>query len=390
MEQLSGDSIEVTRINGSTQRGGWECEFDSLSDTDIVEVNQRVALLWKGAFGGDYGPLRTAFDGYVLPSQIDFDLVASRAKFIASTCYGFLSRGWLQGLGLADTGADARVQYHQWDSVTGGGVRMDLGRIIQHILGYYDDIGVPPATNPDWVAHTNLVHHPVQSPHGIITLDNVETTPFDAAAHPDGTMRVDIINIRETNNLWSRLQDIARMEFFNLYFDKSNTLHYEKHPMFQSVVPAPVMEFDENFAAAPPVLTPRASEQYKQVRLRALTDEGDVLLSEYPASPTFVYGRVDPPISRLRCNSQDMLDEWARIIYLYKNRDYAIKWTAPGLCGLLFEMLDRVEITYAGTDANGVHIDWDKKKFWIQDITATPIPGTFSGTSEFLLEAESA
>jgi hypothetical protein len=110
----------------------------------------------------------------------------------------------------------------------------------------------------------------------------------------------------------------------------------------------------------------------------------DAAIIAPPANP--VYARkIDR--SRLRCNDQGTLNEWARRQWNFENRPYSVKWTAPGLCGLLFELLDRVQITYTGTDANGVHIDWDEEKFWIHEITVSPGEG-FSGTSEFILEAE--
>ena len=61
--------------------------------------------------------------------------------------------------------------------------------------------------------------------------------------------------------------------------------------------------------------------------------------------------------------------------------------TAAGLVGLMFELWDRVQITYTGTTQNGVHIDWTAKKFWIRDITVTP-DSPFTGLSTFTLEAE--
>lgn len=387
MEDIT-DSVSITRINGSLDRGGWQCDFVAWGDTDVVEVNQQVNVTWRGGFGGPLGSPRTAFKGYVLPTRIQFDRATSRAEFIAQTSDGYLRRGWLQGLGLADTGTDARDHYHQWDSVTGGGggVRMTLGRIVQHILGYYDNIGVPPATNPDWVAHTNLVYHPTQNPNGWISLDNVETTPFDASLNPDGTMRVNRINIQETDNLWTRLVEIADMEFFVIYFDKTDTLYYMKHPMYQSDLPTAVMTFDQDFIVTPPSVELRLSEQVRQVHLAAVTDDGDTMHSKYPASPTHVYGKTSD-LLRLRCNDQDELDEWAERYYLWLNRDCTVTWTAPGLCGLLFEILDRVQITYTGTTANGVDIDWTEKKFWIHEIDVRPGIG-FSGQSTFTLEAE--
>lgn len=387
MEDIS-DNITITRINGSLSRGGWQCDFTSMGDTDIVATNQEITVMWRGGFGGPLGLPRTAFKGYVLPTRFQFDRATSHADFIAQTSDGYLRRGWLQGLGLADVNGPPaqRAHYHQWDSWTGGGVRMTLGRVIQHILGYYDNIGAPPVTNPDWVAHANLVFHATQNPNGWISLDHVETTPFDSILNPDGTMRVDRINIQETDNLWSRLTEIAEMEFFVIYFDKTDTLYYTKHPMYRAVVPNPVMTFDQDFCVVPPTVEWRSSEQVRQVHLAAVTDVGATMHSKRPFSPTYVYGKT-ADLLRLRCNDQNELDEWAQRYYLWLNRDCTVTWVAPGLCGLLFEILDRVQITYSGTTANGVHINWTEKKFWIHEIDVRPGIG-FSGQSVFTLEAE--
>jgi hypothetical protein len=311
--------------------------------------------------------------------------VSGEAEYTAETSDGFLRRGGLQGIGFADTAADPRDHYHQFDSVTGGGERMTMGRIVRHILGYYDTLGAPPGTNPDWVAHWNGVHHPTQNPHGWITLDNVETTPFNIITNPDGTQRVDRYIVRETDNLWSRLQEIATNEFFYIYFDKTDTLYYTKHPMYLNVIPAVVMDFDEDCILAPFVAEPRDTMGVPQVKLHAVTDAGGTLHAEYPASHNHIYGA--PEISRIRCNYQNELDEWCERHYLWLNRDYTVRMSVPGLMGLLFDIWDRVSITYTGTTANGIDIDWTEKKFWISEIVVTPSAG-FTGTTAFVLEAE--
>ena len=231
-----------------------------------------------------------------------------------------------------------------------------------------------------------MVHHATENPHGWIDLSGVETTPFDDPDNLDGTMAVQRYTVRETNNLWSRIVEIARNEFFVAYFDKTDMFHYVRHPMYQQTLPTPVMTFDENFCLTPPIVEDRASQQVRQVRLHAVTDTGLTLHAPHPPSPTHVYGKVEE-VSRIRCNAQTTLEHWAETYYSYLNRDYTVRWSAPGLCGLLFEILDRVQITYSDTTENGVHVEWDKKKFWITDITVMPDEG-FSGRTEFILEAE--
>lgn len=384
------EDLQVTQINANLERGGWQANLQVMNDTDLLEPYHFIQLYWRGMFGSeDPTSGMVGFQGHVLPLQFTFDHSGSLATYVASTTDQILKRGWLQGIHFIDMGVGARAHYHQFDNTTGAPTeRGTMGRIVRHILGYYDELGNPPATNPDWVAHTNLVYHATQNPHGWITLDNVMMEPFDAVANPEGSMRVDHYIVRETNDLWTTIQTIAKNEFFVAYFDKLNNFWYCRHPMYQSTLPNPVMTFDEDFSVGKPVVYPRnvGLGMVRQVRLGAVEDDGSTLRSNYPASPTYVYGQKDE-IFTLRCNDQDTLDEWARTLYLYDNRDYTVHWYAPGVCGLLFELLDRVEVTYTGTTANGVHVDWTEKKFWIHDITIVPSEG-FGGITRFILEAE--
>jgi len=251
---------------------------------------------------------------------------------------------------------------------------MRMGKLVKHILGYYDQCN--DLDSPHWIAHTNFVRH-AENSHGWISLDNVDTV---------NSCKVSRYIVRETNNLWSRLREIARNEFYELVFDKTDTLFYQPHPMYGVALPTPVMTFDESFAITPPQVQYRDVDAIRRVKLHAVTDEGDTMHSKYPDGPTVYYGNV-LDISRIRCNVQASLDLWAERKYKFENRGHTVRWTAPGLCGLLFEILDRVQITYSGTDANGVHIDWDEKKFWIHDVIVTPDPA-HGGRSVFILEEE--
>lgn len=388
MLDISGD-LRISRINGSLSRGGWECRLTSLSpretpddpvdatygataSTDALLRWQKICVRWKSAFGTCPATRRVAFVGWTMPSRFQFDRASSRSEFIAQTTDGALRRGWIQGISFEDVGAGARADYHEYDNAH---FNMRLGRLVQHILGYHDagaDLG------PQWVAHTNLVYHAVENPHGWIHLDNVDLT---------NSVRVDRYNVRETDNLWARLREMARNEFYEIVFDKTDTLWYKPHPMYLAPLPDPVMVFDEDFCVVPPNVEVRDVDQVRQVKLHAMTDAGGTLHSDYPALVVPSYGNV-VDISRLRCNDQATLDLWAERRWAYLNRQFTVRWTAPGLCGLLFEILDRVSITYTGvTTVNGVHLDWLEKKFWIQEIDVTP-DDRFGGTSTFLLEEE--
>ena len=112
------DSIQITQISASLSRGGWAAKLVSFNDTDILDIHQKITIPWRSMFGGTAGTLRTAFEGYVQPTRFQFDSASALTEYIAETSDGFLRKGWLQGLGLADLGAAARANYHQSVSYT--------------------------------------------------------------------------------------------------------------------------------------------------------------------------------------------------------------------------------------------------------------------------------
>lgn len=387
MDNISSN-IKINEIRGDISEGGWEMRFDVVNDTDLLAANQRIAVQWRPALGDTFGEMRTAFTGFVLPRRITFDGKRSQATYVAQTSNWFLRNGWMQGINFKDTDTDNRENYHQFDSVTGASPeRMTMGRIVRHMLGYYDELGSPPASNPDWVSHTNMVYHASQNPDGWIRLDNVTLEPFDVATNPNGTMRVDHYIVKETTDMWKSLQDIARNEFFIVGFDKTDTLYYKRHPMFATSLPTPRLVITEEMIINSPVVDIRDGNQIRQLRLHAVTDEGDTLHANYPDLGSLPVQGKKLDISRIRCNDLTTLQQWANYRYKFETRDMTLRIQLPGLCGLLFNLLDRVAITYTGTSANGVHLDWTEKKFWIHEIAVRP-DERGSGTSELLLEAE--
>ena len=215
---------------------------------------------------------------------------------------------------------------------------MTLGRIVQHLLGYYDDIdpGGDPPTNPDWVSHTNMVFHATENPDGWIRLDGVTTTPFADPGNPDGSMRVNRYIVEETTNLWKTLQSIAANEFFIVGFDKMDTLYYRRHPMYQDTLPASRVDITAAMIIGSPAVTVLPGDTISQVRLHAVTDEGDTLHAYRLADGDIFSSGPKIDISYLRCNDQDTLNWWALRRYYYETRDVEVTLTLPGLCGLLF------------------------------------------------------
>jgi len=212
----------------------------------------------------------------------------------------------------------------------------------------------------------------------------VDTSDIDTT----NSTRVNRYNVHQSNNMWSTLQNIARNEFYYIYFDKLNALHYLPHPMFDAVLPTPVMEFTADFCSGRPTVTERAQKKVSTVMLKAVNEDGVVYTSEYPDTPADE-GRPKE-LTRIRVGGaapQARLDVLVRRVYDWETRDYTVLWPAPGWAGFFFELLDRVQISYTGTSANGVELDWYQKYFWVHKIQMVPGPG-LTGRTIFTLEEE--
>jgi len=146
------------------------------------------------------------------------------------------------------------------------------------------------------------------------------------------------------------------------------------------------MVWDNDFITEPLEIKLRTDKRIKQVILRALQDAGTIITSVYPAQEATVepeaYG-MKLELTRLRCNTQALLDIWARRRYQWENRDYTVVVRRPGLVGCWFELMDIIELTYSDA-ADG--ISFVNEKFFIHKIDMTYDPGTKSGQTTFTLE----
>jgi len=361
------DRVIISTLNGNAERGGWECSGTVLLDTSLLERWSLVEIWLHPALNAPPGPPTRAFKGYVYRYSADVDATRSAVSFDAATSHAILERGWLQGIGFVDVEHQGRqrAHYHQFDARD----RMTLGKIIRHILGYYDEVGQPPSTNPDWVAHTNLVHHPIENPGGWITLDFVETA---------GSAEVSRYIVRESTNLWRTLRDIAGNEFYTLYFDRHDRLHYHPHPVFYGTPPTPSLELTERMHVGDLSVEIRES-RVRQVLLHAVTDAETTLHASYPTSPTHVYGEVEERTG-IRCNSQSLLNTFAQRLYRWVNRPYTLTWRAPGPLGAFVEIGEPVYVTWSGV-TRGVHWDFDRTVAWISDVRVEFAEGNTSTTT---------
>ncbi len=344
------EDVGVQSITADAQKGGWEASLVTFQDTDAIAKWQEVRLPFRfGSSDGWDEDQRTGLVGHALPLGFDYNFLASNSRFSIATSNRFLEGMTVQGIGFTSV-AGAPANSHQITN-------MRLGHIIEHILE--DHCNISTTTNPEgWV----------------------DTSDIDVTA----STLVGRYNFHQTNNAWSALQVVARNEFYYLYFSKDNAVHYIPHPMF-GALPTPVMEFTADFCAGRPTVNIHAVKKVSQMKLKAVTDDGAVLTQLYPTIPADE-GQLKQ-LTRVRCNANPRLLVLATREYDWQTRDYTVTWPAPGWSGLHFELLDRVWLTYTGTTANGVHIDWYRKPFWIHRIEMRPGPG-FGGLTTFTLEEE--
>jgi len=141
------------------------------------------------------------------------------------------------------------------------------------------------------------------------------------------------------------------------------------------------MDFTSAHFLEPLTITPRNTEQIGQVRLQGSTPGGVQISAKYPTDPT-----AGPVIQRsgYKATSTTGMQTVAQRMYLYENRPYSVKMNLPGAMGLLFDLMDRVSITYTSSDDG---VTWSAEKFWVEGIRVS-IRDAFTMDSELTLEAE--
>jgi hypothetical protein len=230
---------------------------------------------------------------------------------------------------------------------------LNLGKIVEHIVEKHTNL-------PDWVDTSGI--------------DTVNSTTLNK-------LRID-----ESSSIWNVLQTIASHEFYVVYFTKQDHLIYNCHPAFAATLPAVTMTIDSRYILGQPTVDFRDDILTDQVWLGALTDDGKILESKYPAHMS-AEGRIYKNYQGLRCNVLARLDQLAFRQYQHLNRRYIVKLTMPGAWGLLLELYDRISLTYTGTAANGVEFAWAAKKFWLTNISVSRVYD-FGAVTELTLEEE--
>lgn len=341
-------NLQFGTIEGSASKGGWQANCSFANSQALVEYGRHAQLFVKAEGGGGWQPNeRLALDGSILPNTLTADRKQSNLDVLVSTSDVFLSNAGLQGIYFTNI---LFTNPHQIQN-------LNLGKIIRHIVK----------------EHTNITTY---TPGGWVDISGIDTI-FSTS--------VDVYTVRQSNSIWSTIEDIASNEFYVRYFTKQDKLIYEPHPQFKSTLPPPVFNLNQNNMVGNIEVTYRNDLKVDQVQAYGLTDTGQILTAFYPAQ-VGTEGRRQK-FTNLRCNSQARLNLLAERAFKYLNRDINFKCTIGGPWGAYLELYDRVSVTYAGTDRNGVTINWNNKKFWIDQIRINRV-GSFAATTELILEEE--
>ena len=361
-------SVDVIgRIEGSIQNGGWKAEGTVLGDADRLRFYQQIGVWFDAYLGNGWENLpRHAFRGHLYPDNWTKTFQSSNAPFTASTAQEFLKR---------DTSEIQGIFYKHVASSPGNRhqiINMSYAKIIYEMFG----------------GHSNLMY-----PTEAATYDGqLWSGAFDTVTWIEGfvTLDIDLANSSavdnytiKNGNIWQRMQDIANIDFYLIYLDKFNKLHYVPHPMFQATLPTAVFTITSAHLLAPLEFARRNTEAVGQVKLFGATPQGLQISGKYPADPT-----AGPTISKsdYLATSSALMTTIATRMYKFENRDYTVTAKLPGAVGLLLDLLDRVAITYT---SSGDGITWSGKKFWINKIIVD-VMSDFNAMTTLVMDAEAA
>lgn len=340
-------------LNGSLQRGGYIISGQLVGDTDGLQYGQNVQLRGLSGAGGFLDPAwRVFFDGHCLnrPDNLQFDKYSSRASLQIGTMDNLL-KGHLQDIGFTEQASPQNE--HQ---ITG----MSISDIVEHILR----------------RHCNAVYDASLTPDGVITSLDIN--------HGDSTP-VLLRNVRKSNNLWQRLQELgggeSAGEFFRPWFDRRNVFHYQPVPAFWSTPPTAIGTLTNEHVRGQVRVRVNNSDPLTKIGQVQLLAKGsasaaEFFSSEYPANPGD--GKPYQVSSGVWADDQARCDTLAERLYKWLTRPYTLQVDLdPGLVlfgddGLGLDLADAVNLTYDGVADNGgagVHLQFTAQKFYVYDIS---------------------
>jgi hypothetical protein len=339
----------IGRIEADVNDGGWKAGGAVIGDADRLDYYQEIETWFDLYVTGGWESLpRPAFIGHLLPEPFEKSFQNSVAPWSAFTAQEFMKRGRVQGIYFRHV-ASSPANDHQI-------VDMTYAKIVEHLVGKAGEFG-----------HCNL--RAGVWPEGIVSL-NLDTANSSA---------IDEHEVKE-GGFWETLRQIADIDDYYLFMDKTNTLNFIRHPMF-ATLPDPVLTLTSSLLLQPLKITRRNTEEMGQLRLQGTTPSGLQISGKYPTDPT-----IGPIVTRsgYMASSDAQMDAIAQRQYRFENRDYTVEAKIGGGLGLLLELLDRIAITYTSA-ADG--ITWASKKFWAHKI-AVELLSNFKVRTTLILEAE--
>jgi hypothetical protein len=358
----------ATVIEGSVDRGGWQATGSFVNDQGAADYGRRVDVYFTGEGGGVWDASASiALKASILPQLVRFDYKQSATELTISTTDIFLQNAAIQGIFFADPSKlsppTAVTNPHQYDPLS-------LGTIVKHIIEQHTNI-----------SSTGVI----QNSDGTFSATPiggwVDTSDIDTA----NSTTADVYTVRQNNSMWRTIRDIAANEFYIAKMTRKDEFSYNPNPMFEATLPSFTIDLDSSYLVAQPEVTFRNDVQVDQVLLMALTDDGDILKSEYPANVAATGRRLS--ITNLRCNSQARLDTLAERKYFFETRPYDLRLRIAGPWGLEMDLLDRISLTYSGTSRNGIELSFVNEPFWIQGIRVSRV-GNFGAITELSVSQE--
>jgi len=354
----------IARIEGSVQDGGWKASGAVFNDADRLLFYQQIESWFDLYTSSGWEALpRPAFRGHLLPDPWLKTFQSSEAPWSAFIAQETMKRGEAQGIFYKHV-ASSPGNRHQI-------INMSYAKIIYELIG----------------GHCNLMHSSEAANYD----SSLWSGAFTTKTHPEGFLylNIDLTNSTAVSefdlkqgNFWGRLKEIADIEFYLLYVDKYNQLHYVPHPMFGASLPTATLTLTSSLLMEPLTIERRNTESVGQVRLQGTTPQGLQLSARYPSDATA--GPIVQKTGYMATASGALMTAIATRMYQFENRDYTVTAKLNGAIGLMLELLDRVAITYTSS-ADGVA--WSSKKFWISKI-AVELKENFNAVTTLVLDAE--
>jgi hypothetical protein len=297
----------------------------------------------------------------MFPQNVKFDIRQSQTQVNVATSDAFLNQRGLQG--IYNQNVAVVTQPHQY-------LNMRLGKIVKHIVEQHCN-----------VSSTGFV----QNTDGTFSVNPiggwVDTTDIDETT----STRADLFTVRQTNSIWQKIKEIADNEFYVRYMTKKDEFVYRQHPAFLTVLQTVTLAINSTMLVGQPEVVFRDDNQVDQVVLAALTDDGEILRSNFPANIATDGRKLS--ITNLRCNEQARLDQLATRKYSFESRQYDLRLFMPGTWGLYLELFDRVTLTYTGTSRNGISLSFSAEPFYVDRIRVNRV-GDFGAITELGLTQE--